>query len=122
MPVLTIEQLQQQINPNTGVNYTTREALNYLDDVSLQEALKPYTSVSSPSGQESVRVSTKQDIFGQTELESYLDRGITPTPGVDIQELRAQDQSWGDKVANGLAKATVTFGTSAAEGLIGLPV
>lgn len=121
MPVLTIEQLTNQINPQTGLKYNRDEALNYLDDLSLQQALKSYTSVSSPTGQESVTVSTKQDIFGGTELDSYLDRGITPTPGVDIQELRAQDQSWGDKVANGLIKASSTAVTSGLENLLSIP-
>jgi hypothetical protein len=121
MPVLTIEQLTNQINPQTGLKYNRDEALNYLDDLSLQQALKSYTSVSSPTGQESVTVSIKQDIFGGTELDSYLDRGITPTPGVDIQELRAQEQSWGDKVANGLIKASSTAVTSGLENLLSIP-
>jgi len=122
MPVLTIEQLTNQINTLTGVPYTRQEAIQMLAQSAVLDNNKSQGVLGQAPGFETVRTSTTPDIFGGTEEESYISRGITPTPGVDIQELRAQDQSWGDKVANGLIKATVTFGTSAAEGLIGLPV
>ena len=122
MPVLTIEQLTNQINTLTGAPYTRQEAIQMLAQSAVLDNNKTQGVLGQAPGFETVRTSTSPDIFGGTEEESYISRGITPTPGVDIQELRAQDQSWGDKVANGVLKATTTFGTSAVEGLVGLPV
>ena len=119
MPVLTVEQLQKQLNPQTGIPYTQDEAYNIIQSKLL--GYKDPTTF-SPSLQPSSIVSTKEDMFGGTELNSYLDRGITPTPGVDIQELRAQEQSWGDQVFNGLVKASSTAVTSGLESLVSIPV
>jgi hypothetical protein len=55
------------------------------------------------------------------ELETYTSRNITPTYGVDYENIRAERQTWQDQLANGAIKFVGKTATGVAGGLGMIP-
>jgi len=95
------------INPLTGLPYgSAKDAFNLINRVPVPRELTGSTD----------------SVFryeGTDDFESYLRYGITPIPGLDLNEARAQAQPFTEKLGRGLVKLAGKTGTALSGATIG---
>lgn len=107
------------INPITGKPYISASTIPTLNKnkAPLLNPItgEPYSNVHTPAGSFAGNVLTDVRNIKLDDVPSYTDRGIMLSPNYSNQfnDMRAERQTWYDKIANGAAKmtglATTTF-------------
>ena len=99
---------KEELNPFTGLPTTKKDDVN------------PFTGKPTVQRADSRPALTAPDFMDlRGTPSSYQSYGVPVLPGLDIDEMRAQRQSRGEKWGRGLMKAGVTFAGAVAENTVG---